>query len=453
MISIFVNSIRLAYIALIFFFMVSLSSRKKRPERFVRFLEILGPSFIKLGQTLSVRPDIVGDRMADALSKLRDQMAPFSTKRAVRIIEKEFDQKLNDIFYEFDPRPVAAASIAQVHKAKTAEGHIVAVKILRPRVKRAFSRDISLFYFIASFLVRFKEYKRLRPIEVVETFESMVKKELDLRMEAASAAELRENCKDDPEFYVPKVDWQRTSMQVLTLEWVEGIPVHDKKALKKAGHCLESISHRIVIAFLNQSYRDGFFHADLHPGNLFINEKGELVPVDFGIMGRLDHQTRIFVAEILRGFILQDYDHVAQIHFDAGYVPHDQSFGDFKLACRAIGEPIMGMPAEKISLATLLSLLFKITRDFNMETQPQLLLLQKTMVLVEGLAMHLDPKINMWQLAEPWIKDWANENLGMKARVKDTSAALGSLLLKMPELLKKLESLIEETPVPKTKTH
>jgi len=418
--------------------------KKGRELRIKNALIKLGPSFVKLGQTLSVRPDVVGDKLADTLAHLQDRIAPFSTKTAKKIVERELGMSVSDIFSEFSEDAVAAASIAQVHKAVTKEGHKVAVKILRPRVERRFANDISLFYAVADFLKRFKKCKRLKPVEVVDVLADSVKKELDLRLEAASASELAENCKNDEEIYIPKVYWQYTSQRVLVIEWIDGIQINDKKALLAAGHDLEKITENLSKAFLNQSYRDGFFHADIHPGNLFVDAQGRIAPVDFGIMGRLDRQTRIFVAEILRGFLTGDYMHVAQVHFDAGYVPKHKSIYDFQLACRAIGEPIMGLPANQVSIARLLALLFKITEDFDMETQPQLLLLQKTMVLVEGVGQKLYPQVNMWEQAEGWIKIWAKENLGVEARLKRHIKEMAEILVDMPETLKKLDAVLDK---------
>lgn len=421
-----------------------LFSRKNRGDNLAIAFKKLGPSFIKLGQTLSVRPDLVGEEIADSLTSLQDKIPPFSSAQARYIIEKELGKPIEKMFSKFGEEAVAAASIAQVHKAVTIDGHEVAVKILRPGIQKKFHRDIKLFYSIAKFLKTFKKFRRLRPKAVVDVFADSVKKELDLRMEAAAASELRQNCKDDEGIYVPKIFWHLTSEKVLVTEWINGIPVNDREALIKAGHSLEKITTRLSRAFLNQSYRDGFFHADIHPGNLFVDGEGNIVPVDFGIMGRLDKQTKIYVAEILRGFLSGDYAHVAKIHFDAGYVPKHKSEQDFMLACRAIGEPIMGLPVAQISIAKLLAMLFKVTEDFEMETQPQLLLLQKTMVLIEGVGQKLYPEVNMWHQAEDWIKVWAKENIGPKAKMRDGVKELVVLLGDLPERLKKIDRIIDK---------
>jgi len=419
-------------------------SSRSRGQYLAKSLERLGPSFVKFGQALSVRADIIGENIANALSSLQDRMPPFSTKRAIATIEKELEKPLEHIFKEFNSQPVAAASIAQVHKAVLKDGTVVAVKIIRPGIERKFKHDVALFYFVAKIVSWIPSCKRLRPIAVVDVFAGTVKKELDLRLEAASASQIRENCKNDEGIYIPKIFWEYTSLHVMVMEWVEGVTINDKESLVKAGHDLKTISERLAIAFLNQAYRDGFFHADIHPGNLFVDKEGRIVPVDFGIMGRLDKSTRIYVAEILRGFLTADYMYVAQLHFDAGYVPSDKSVYDFALACRAIGEPIIGLPANQVSIGKLLAMLFKVTEDFEMQTQPQLLLLQKTMVLIEGVGMQLYPHVNMWQMAEGWIDSWVKDNMGFEAHAKEALRDLYFVLKNLPRRLKEIDVLIEK---------
>ena len=419
-------------------------SNTNRGKRMSRAFKILGPSFIKFGQALSVRPDIVGTKIAEDLSDLQDKIPPFSSKKAISIIEKEMGKKIDELFSHFNEESVAAASIAQVHQAITIDGKQVAVKILRPNIEKDFKRDIKLFYSIAYFLKPFKKVKRLRPEAIVDVFADSVKKELDLRLEAASASELKENCANDDGIYIPNIYWNLTSQKVLVTEWINAIGINDKEKLLQAGLNLEKVTENLSIAFLNQSFRDGFFHADIHPGNLFVDNKGNIVPVDFGIMGRLDRRTRIFVAQILRGFLTGDYKHVAKVHFDAGYVPKHKSEQDFMLACRAIGQPIMGLPANQVSIARLLAMLFKVTEDFEMETQPQLLLLQKTMVLIEGVGQKLYPNVNMWQQAESWIKIWSKDNLSAEAFMKENAKELLSIMIDLPNKLKKIDLLIDK---------
>jgi ubiquinone biosynthesis protein len=418
----------------------------KKPLKLARAFEKLGPSFIKLGQTLSTRPDIIGEHAADDLAKLQDKLPPFPSPIAIAQIEYELGKPLEELFLSFNEKPVAAASIAQVHQAITKENKPVAVKVLRPSVEKAFARDIAFFYWCARWIERlFPQAKRLKPREVVDLFAQSVKIEMDFRFEAAAASELKANTKKDKHLYVPDIDWRRTSQRVLTLEWVEGISIYDRDALMAQGHDLREIASRLAVTFFNQAYRDGFFHADLHPGNVFVGKDGEIIPVDFGIMGRLDHENRLYVAQILQGFLERDYRKVAKIHIRAGYVPPQTSVELFAQACRSIGEPIVGLPTNQISVGKLLSQLFKITEDFAMETQPQLLLLQKTLVLVEGLGARLDPEINMWKLAEPWIKNWAIEHLGPEAQLRDGAKRLYRAAGSLPSLITTLERVTYAT--------
>jgi ubiquinone biosynthesis protein len=402
-------------------------------------LENLGPIFVKFGQMLSTRADLIGDEMADDLSKLQDKLAPFDSDIAIEILEEELGDKLENLFAEFDRKSVAAASIAQVHKAIMHDGKLVAVKILRPGIEEAFTKDIALFYWITSKAEkRLPKFKRLKVRDAVAVFETSVKNELDLRFEAAAASELRENLKSDTDILVPEVYWDKTSHRVMTLEWVDGISIYDKQGLKDSGFDVNKLASIIAITFFEQAFRDGFFHADLHPGNIFVTNKGKIALVDFGIMGRLDKGNRIFVAEVLHGFLTRNYDRIAKIHFERGIVPRHKSMQDFAQACRSIGEPIIGQSVGNVSIAKLLALLFKVAKDFEMETQPQLILLQKTMVLVEGIGSRLNPEVNMWHLAEPWIKNWAIDNIGIEARIKDRIKEIVDLLFnKLPEKIKK----------------
>src|SRR6266851_8415968 len=388
--------------------------------RLATALHALGPSFIKLGQLLSTRADLLGEEFAADLSQLQDRLPPFPTADARAIVETEFAQPLGTLFAGFDDEPVAAASIAQVHFAVTTSGENVAVKILRPGIAAAFARDVDLFFWLAELVESTQPgLRRLRPVEVVRTLAETVRIEMDLRLEAAAASELAENFAGDADFRVPRVDWQRTSQRVLTLERVSGIRIDDRAALFAAGHDIEAILAKAAGAFFNQVFRDGFFHADLHPGNMFVEASGALAVVDFGIMGRLDRKTRYYLADMLLGFLSGDYRRVAEVHFDAGYVPRHRSVEEFAQACRSIGEPILGRPLQDISLARLLAQLFQVTEQFAMETQPQLLLLQKTMVLAEGVGRRLDPSVNIWSLARPLVEEWMRDNRGPEARLRE----------------------------------
>lgn len=387
-------------------------------ERLANALEQLGPAFIKLGQTLATRSDIIGEDLSSDLAKLQDRLPVYENANIKAELENEFGCKLEKLFSNFNTRPVAAASIAEVYKATTNEGCVVAVKVLRQNIEEKFSRDVNLFFWIAHIIEKsLPKAKRLRPIDIIKTFARSMTIEMDLRLEAAAASELAENLRDDKNVYIPKVDWQRTSKRVLTLEWIDAIPIHDKKRLTEQGLDFKKLCKNFAVSFFNQAYRDGFFHADMHPGNVLVDNKGRIIFIDFGIMGRLDQTTRMNLAEILFGFLKQDYLHVAKVHFRAGYVSSSHSLYEFAQACRSVGEPIVGLPANQISVAKLLGHLFQVTKDFDMETQPQLLLIQKTTVLVEGVGSMLDPSINMWKLAEPWIEEWAETNIGFDARV------------------------------------
>lgn len=407
-------------IAIIKAFVIFKKRNGNKGERLAAAFQELGPIFIKFGQFLAVRPDIVGAEIADGLTQLQDKLPPFDSEIAIKTIEKQLGKNLADLFDEFDETPVAAASISQVHFAKTKEGRDVAVKILRPQIEKDFKRDIEFFYWIAEIITRkFASAKRLKLEQVVDSFAATVKLEMDLRFEAAAASELKENMKNDAGFFIPEVDWQLTSNRVLTIGRVHGIKIDDVQRIKKAGHDINNISKKLAEMFFLQALRDGFFHADIHPGNLFVDGAGNIAIVDFGIMGRIDKNTRIFFAEIILGFLNRDYKKVADVHFEAGYVPAHQDRDIFAAACRSIGEPIFGRPQNEISLALLLSQLFKITEDFEMETQPQLLLLQKTMMLAEGLGRKLTPDINFWELIRPLAEKWGEKNMGLKSQVKN----------------------------------
>ena len=398
-------------------------------------LSDLGPSYIKLGQFLATRPDLVGPERAFALKTLQDRLPPFSDHEARQAIERNLGASIGALFAEFGP-PVAAASIAQVHKAVTPQGRVLAVKVLRPGIARRFAADLGSFAFAARLIEKFSaEGRRLRPVAAVGMLAQSMKLELDLRMEAAAISEMAQNTIDDPGFRVPKVDWQRTAREVLATEWIDGTPISDVEGLRAKGFDLKALGDTVIQSFLRQAIRDGFFHADMHPGNLFVDPAGQLVAVDFGITGRLGPKESLFLAEILYGFITRDYLRVAQVHFDAGYVPMDQDPANFAQALRAIGEPIMDRDASEISMARLLTQLFEVTAQFNMQAQPRLLLLQKTMVVVEGVARTLNPNLNMWVTAEPVVRGWIGRKLGPIGRIEDGSAALGRMLQGLPRML------------------
>ncbi|HEX4410354.1 MAG TPA: 2-polyprenylphenol 6-hydroxylase [Xanthobacteraceae bacterium] len=404
-------------------------------------LSKLGPSYVKLGQFLATRPDVVGPVLAHDLESLQDQMPPFPQAEAEAVIAAAFERPLASVFASFSP-PVAAASIAQVHRATvaTADGsRTVAVKVIRPNIEQRFHADLTAFTFAAQHAEELSaEARRLRLVEVVDTLRRSVMLEMDFRLEAAALSEMAENTKDDPDFRVPTVDWDRTAKEVLTLEWIDATPLSDRAKLEAKGFDLPRLAQTVIQTFLRHALRDGFFHADMHPGNLFVDDDGKLIAVDFGIMGRLGPKERLFLAEILHGFITRDYHRTAEVHFEAGYVPPHHSIDDFAQAIRAIGEPIHNRAAEDISMAKLLTLLFEVTGLFDMRTRPELLLLQKTMVVVEGVARSFDPKLDMWTTAEPVVREWMTRYLGPAGRLENAGqgiAEVGRFLGGAPGLL------------------
>jgi ubiquinone biosynthesis protein len=413
-------------------------------ERLAAALEAMGPSAIKLGQLLATRPDIIGADVARGLESLQDRLPPFDGSLARAIVEAELGQPMAAVFASFGP-PVAAASIAQVHEAETTDAppRRVAVKILRPGIEKEFAADFDAFRFAARLGEKFfSEGRRLRLVALVETLAQSVALELDLRMEAAAASELAENTRNDRDFRVPAPDWPRTRARVFTSEWVDGIPLRDGQTLAAAGHDPKRIAVSLLRNFLTQALRDGFFHADMHPGNLFIDKEGRICAVDFGIMGRLDLPTRRFLAETLGGFLARDYVRIAQVHFDFGFVPRSHDMQTFAQALRAVGEPVFGLTAHDVSMARLLEQLFETTRRFDMQLQPQLILLQKTMVVVEGVARSLDPAFDIWEASRPVIEAWMVDHLGPEARLKEAALGLsnlGKLAGNVPQILRDTE--------------
>jgi ubiquinone biosynthesis protein len=412
-------------------------------------LQRLGPSYVKLGQFLATRPDVVGMAMARELERLQDRLPPFPQAEAEAAIAAAFERPLNQTYARFGPA-VAAASIAQVHRAEVArstEQRQVAVKILRPNVAHSFKVDLDAFRFAAGQMEAISaDARRLRLTEIVSTLTRSVAMEMDLRLEAAALSEMAENTAQDPDFRVPAVDWDRTSHNVLTMEWIDGISLNDRSKLEASHVDLVDLSRKIIQSFLRHSLRDGFFHADMHPGNLFIDPTGRLIAVDFGIMGRLGVKERRFLAEILYGFITRDYHRVAEVHFEAGYVPPHHSVDNFAQAIRAIGEPIHNRTAQEISMARLLTLLFEVTALFDMQTRPELLLLQKTMVVVEGVARSFDPRLDIWSTAEPVVREWIERNLGPVGKIEGAVTGandLGKILAGMPGIAGRAVLLLE----------
>ncbi|MBV9347570.1 MAG: 2-polyprenylphenol 6-hydroxylase [Pseudolabrys sp.] len=421
-------------------------SAKSGESRLAAALTQLGPTYVKLGQFLATRPDVVGAAIAGDLESLQDRMAPFPQAAAEDTIVNALGRPLSEIYSSFGG-VVAAASVAQVHRAEV-NGAPVAVKVLRPGVERRFRADLETFFFAARKAERGSlEAQRLRFIETVDTLARSVSIEMDFRLEAAALSEMGENTKDDKDFRVPGVDWDRTAREVLTLEWIDGTPLNDRAALAAKGYDLPDLGRKLIQTFLRHALRDGFFHADMHPGNLFVDTEGRLVAVDFGIMGRLAPKERLFLAEILYGFITRNYQRVAEVHFEAGYVPRHHAVESFAQAIRAIGEPIHRRTAEDISMAKLLMLLFEVTGLFDMRTRPELLLLQKTMVVVEGVARSLNPKLDMWSTAEPVVREWIERHLGPAGRIENAAEGAGELgrfLGQVPALLTRAVNLADQ---------
>ncbi len=423
---------------------------KSGSSRLAAALTRLGPTYVKLGQFLATRPDVVGKAIARDLESLQDKMPAFPQAQAEAVVEAALGKPLAQAYASFGPA-VAAASIAQVHRAEVEEGGTlkpVAVKVLRPSIERRFRSDLAAFFFVARKAEALSlEAQRLRLIEVVATLARSVSIEMDFRLEAAAASEMAENTREDAGFRVPAVDWDRTAREVLTLEWIDGIRLSDHATLTAKGLDLPALARSVIQNFLRHALRDGFFHADMHPGNLFADDEGRLVAVDFGIMGRLGPKERRFLAEILFGFINRDYLRTAQVHFDAGYVPRHHSVESFAQAIRAIGEPIHNRTAEDISMAKLLTLLFEVTGLFDMRTRPELLLLQKTMVVVEGVARSLDPRLDMWRTADPVVREWIARNLGPLGKLEDAvegAGEVGRFLGEVPSLLTRAGTLMDQ---------
>ena len=411
-------------------------------ERLCKSIQSMGTSFIKLGQFLSTRPDIIGDKLALNLEKLQDRVPPFPTDTAKQILKRNLGEENYNLIINFS-EPVAAASIAQVHKAQINDnGTIkdVAIKILRPNIKKIFNDQIEALMLLAYIIENLNnKTKRLRLVEVVFLLKQITNHEMDLRFEAAAANEYAENTKNDVGFSVPKIYWNFTSEEVLTLDWVEGISIRERNKLEEKNINIKLIASDVIQHFLRHAVRDGFFHADMHQGNLFINENGQIVPVDFGIMGRVDKINRRFLAEILYGFIQRDYKKVAEVHILAGLVPKNTQMESLSQALRSIGEPIFGQKVKDISGGKLLKQLFDITEKFNMQTQPQLLMLQKTMVVVEGVARKLNPDTNIWDTSKPVLEKWLKETKDPISNLTDSLKNTANAINKLPDLPEMME--------------
>ena len=435
----------------LFFSLISIGSKStnlqnnKPGQNLCEALQGMGTTFIKLGQFLATRPDIIGEDMAKDLEKLQDKVPAFELYEAKKVIKKEIGEKQFQNIIEIG-EPIAAASIAQVHFAKIKNENQekqVAIKILRPDIEQLFNEELDalmLFAYVVENTI--SKAKRLKLVEVVHLLREITNIEMDLRFEAAAANELYENTKLDKGFNVPKIYWNYTTKKILTLDKVNGVSIREQKKLEEQGINLKYLAENLIQHFLKQAVRDGFFHGDMHQGNLFVDPKGNIVPVDFGIMGRLDKNNRKFLAEILYGFIQRDYVKVAEVHFQAGLVPQNASKDEFAQALRSVGEPIFGQSIKDISGGNLLAQLFEITEKFNMSTQPPLLLLQKTMVVVEGVARKLYPETNIWEVSKPVLEDWLKNLKSPKSTIDtalNTSAEIIKRIPDFPRLMDKAE--------------
>ena len=415
---------------------------KSGPRDYAGAFRAIGPAAIKLGQSLATRPDLVGEEAARNLLSLQDSLPPVDFSEIKAAIELSFGQPVESLFAELDPEPVGAASIAQVHKGVTTDGRTVAVKVLRPGIREKFARDIQTYEWAAAHVEAMGgEAARLRPRLTIANFKRWTNSELDLRREAASASELAEEMAGVGGYRIPEIDWDRTNGRVMTIEWIDGIKISRTDDLAARGHDLNRIAEKLVLSFLTQAISAGFFHADMHQGNLFVEDDGTIVAIDFGIMGRIDRRARQWLAEILYGLTTGNYKRVAEIHFEAQYVPSYHSVGEFATALRAVGEPMRGKPVKELSVGQMLDGLFAITRDFDMQTQPHLLLLQKTMVMVEGIATQLNEDINMWDTAAPYVRSWIRDELGPEAAVADRIKQDTETLLRLPGLIRRVEEM------------
>jgi ubiquinone biosynthesis protein len=412
------------------------NNQKSTGEKLCIALQEMGTTFIKLGQFLATRPDIIGEQMSKDLEKLQDKVPAFDLYEAKKIIKKEIGEKQFNNIIEISP-PIAAASIAQVHIAKIKNENQekqVAIKILRPDIEKLFNEELDALMLFAYVIENsFSKAKRLKLVEVVHLLREITNIEMDLRFEAAAANELYENTQQDHGFNVPKIYWNYTSKKILTLDKVEGISIREHDKLRNLGVDLKKLAENLIQYFLKQAVRDGFFHGDMHQGNLFVDNKGNIIPVDFGIMGRLDKNNRKFLAEILYGFIKRDYVKVAEVHFQAGLVPQDASKEEFAQALRSVGEPIFGQKIKDISGGNLLAQLFEITEKFNMPTQPALLLLQKNMVVVEGVARKLFPETNIWEVSRPVLENWLKNIKSPKSTINTALSTSAEILKRIPD--------------------
>ncbi|WJW75569.1 ubiquinone biosynthesis regulatory protein kinase UbiB [Thiohalobacter sp. IOR34] len=421
--------------------------RKRRPrgERIRQALEELGPIFVKFGQILSTRRDLLPDDIADELASLQDRVPPFPGEQARALIERELGHPVGELFAAFDETPLASASIAQVHTATLHSGEQVVVKVLRPGIERVIRRDVSLLYYVAAMAQRYsRDARRLRPVEVVREFETTILDELDLLREAANASQLRRNFLDSPMLYVPEVHWPLCRRSVMVIERISGTPISDIEALRRQGVDFKLLAERGVEIFFTQVFRHNFFHADMHPGNIFVAEDSRYIAVDFGIMGTLSPEDQRYLAENLLAFFRRDYHRVAELHVESEWVPRDTRVDEFESAIRTVCEPIFERPLKDISFGQLLLRLFQTARRFDMEVQPQLVLLQKTLLNIEGLGRQLYPDLDLWSTAKPFLERWMSEQVGARAFARNLKQSLPTWAETLPELPELLHSTLQK---------
>ncbi|MES9847802.1 MAG: ubiquinone biosynthesis regulatory protein kinase UbiB, partial [Candidatus Thiodiazotropha sp.] len=419
--------------------------RSPYPVRIRRTLEDLGPIFVKFGQILSTRRDLLPDDLANELAKLQDRVPPFPGEKARTIIEKAYGRPIDELLEAFDEQPLASASIAQVHTAQLKDGKKVVVKVLRPLIEKTIRRDVDLLYTIARLTEKYwKEGRRLRPVEVVQEYEKTIFDELDLMREAANASQLRRNFINSDVLYVPEVYWDLTRQNVLVMERISGTPVGDIDALRQQGISMKLLGERGVEIFFTQVFKYNFFHADMHPGNIFVEPNGRYIAVDFGIMGTLTEEDKRYLAENLLAFFNRDYKRVAQLHIQSGWVPEVTRVEEFESAIRTVSEPIFEKPLSEISFGHFLLRLFQTARRFDMEVQPQLVLLQKTLLNIEGLGRQLYPQLDLWTTAKPFLERWMSEQIGRRAFVGKLKQNLPEIAEHLPDLPKKLNKIIDD---------
>jgi ubiquinone biosynthesis protein len=405
------------------------------PVRMRRALEDLGPIFVKFGQAISTRRDLLPDDLAVELAKLQDRVPPFPGDQAQALIERAWGRPVGEVLDAFDPVPLASASIAQVHTGRLKDGTEVVVKVLRPGIERTIRHDLGLLYAIARLAERYwKDGRRLRPVEVVAEYEKTIVDELDLQREAANASQLRRNWLGSEMLYVPEIYWDWTRANVLVMERIYGMPVGDVPRLKAAGVSMKLLGERGVEIFFTQVFRDNFFHADMHPGNIFVEPDGRYIAIDFGIVGTLNTDDQRYLAENLLAFFERDYRRVAELHVESGWVPPETRVAELESAIRTVCEPIFQKPLAEISFGHFLLRLFQTARRFNMEVQPQLVLLQKTLLNIEGLGRQLYPQLDLWTTAKPFMERWMRERVGVRGILSRTGKNLVSVADQIPEL-------------------